>query len=61
MVVPTYSLAMSSAQSLGGNYWGTLIRPDKSPAPLLELLCLGIAQFMVSTYRCFLWMEVSAF
>lgn len=46
MVVPTYSLAMSSAQSLGGNYWGTLIRPDKSPAPLLELLCLGIAQFM---------------
>jgi hypothetical protein len=28
--------------------WGTLINPDKSPAPLLEQLCLGIAQLMVS-------------
>ncbi|KAJ5631837.1 uncharacterized protein N7484_011937 [Penicillium longicatenatum] len=26
--------------------WGTLINPDKSPAPLLEQLCLGIAQLM---------------
>ncbi|KAL2004151.1 hypothetical protein VTN02DRAFT_6248 [Thermoascus thermophilus] len=38
---------MPSPHNLGGgNYWGTLIRPDKSPAPLLELLCLGIAQLM---------------
>ncbi|CAI7596518.1 unnamed protein product [Penicillium glandicola] len=29
-------------------YWGTLINPDKSPAPLLEQLCLGIAQLMSS-------------
>lgn len=28
--------------------WGTLINPDKSPAPLLEQLCLGIAQLLVS-------------
>ncbi|OQD62436.1 hypothetical protein PENPOL_c012G05913 [Penicillium polonicum] len=28
--------------------WGTLINPDKSPAPLLEQLCLGIAQLMSS-------------
>ncbi|KAJ6169811.1 hypothetical protein N7485_007157 [Penicillium canescens] len=33
---------MSSAES----HWGTLINPDKSPAPLLEHLCLGIAQLM---------------
>ncbi|OQD83099.1 hypothetical protein PENANT_c018G04350 [Penicillium antarcticum] len=33
---------MSSAE----NYWGTLINPDKSPAPLLEHLCLGIAQLL---------------
>ncbi|KAJ5565402.1 hypothetical protein N7513_001644 [Penicillium frequentans] len=26
--------------------WGTLINPDKSPAPLLEQLCLGIAQLL---------------
>lgn len=38
---------MSSAAS----HWGTLINPDKSPAPLLEQLCLGIAQLMVSTPR----------
>jgi hypothetical protein len=30
------------------NYWGTLINPDKSPAPLLEQLCIGLAQLMVS-------------
>ncbi|KAJ5807634.1 hypothetical protein N7447_011090 [Penicillium robsamsonii] len=30
-------------------HWGTLINPDKSPAPLLEQLCLGIAQLMVSS------------
>ncbi|KAJ5121060.1 uncharacterized protein N7515_009021 [Penicillium bovifimosum] len=28
--------------------WGTLINSDKSPAPLLEQLCLGIAQLMHS-------------
>ncbi|KAJ5325212.1 uncharacterized protein N7506_008314 [Penicillium brevicompactum] len=33
---------MSSAQ----NSWGTLINSDKSPAPLLEQLCLSIAQVM---------------
>ncbi|CAI7607301.1 unnamed protein product [Penicillium manginii] len=37
-------LAMSPA----ANSWGTLINPDKSPAPLLEQLCLGIAQLMPS-------------
>ncbi|GLI82143.1 hypothetical protein PoHVEF18_010544 [Penicillium ochrochloron] len=35
---------MASATS----HWGTLINPDKSPAPLLEQLCLGIAQLMLS-------------
>jgi hypothetical protein len=41
---------MSSAQDAdaGANSWGPLINPDKSPAPLLEQLCLGIAQLMVS-------------
>ncbi|KAJ5201428.1 uncharacterized protein N7498_006091 [Penicillium cinerascens] len=35
---------MSSAST----HWGTLINPDKSPAPLLEQLCLGIAQLLPS-------------
>lgn len=30
-----------------GNYWGTLINPDKSPSPLLEQLCMGLAQLLV--------------
>lgn len=34
---------MASAAS----QWGTLINQDKSPAPMLEQLCLGIAQIMV--------------
>jgi hypothetical protein len=41
---------MSSAQDAdaGANFWGVLINPDKSPTLLLEQLCLGIAQLMVS-------------
>ncbi|EPS31002.1 hypothetical protein PDE_05956 [Penicillium oxalicum 114-2] len=35
---------MASAAS----QWGTLINQDKSPAPMLEQLCLGIAQIMHS-------------
>ncbi|KAJ5225015.1 hypothetical protein N7468_006240 [Penicillium chermesinum] len=30
--------------AMSSNHWGTLINSDKSPAPLLEQLCLGIAQ-----------------
>jgi hypothetical protein len=45
---------MSSAQDAdaGANFWGVLINPDKSPAPLLEQLCLGIAQLMVNLCCC---------
>ncbi|GFG20822.1 hypothetical protein IFM61606_00814 [Aspergillus udagawae] len=41
---------MSSAQDAdaGANFWGVLINPDKSPTPLLEQLCLGIAQLMTT-------------
>ncbi|KAI9043576.1 uncharacterized protein KD926_003346 [Aspergillus affinis] len=38
---------MSSAH-YEGDFWGMLINPDKSPAPLLEQLCLAIAQIMTS-------------
>lgn len=41
---------MESPHNLGGNYWGTLINADKSPAPLFEQLCLGIAQLVVSRF-----------
>jgi hypothetical protein len=30
------------------DFWGVLINPDKSPSPLLEQLCLGIAHMIVS-------------
>ena len=32
----------------GPSYWGVLINADKSPAPLLEQLCLEIARIIVS-------------
>ncbi|KAJ5109452.1 hypothetical protein N7456_006127 [Penicillium angulare] len=43
-------VAISRSDSYSPNEmsWGTLINPDKSPAPLLEQLCLGIAQLMPS-------------
>ncbi|KAE8406267.1 hypothetical protein BDV37DRAFT_243553 [Aspergillus pseudonomiae] len=40
--------AMSSIHNEGADFWGVLINADKSPTPLLEQLCLGIAQVMTS-------------
>ncbi|RAL11923.1 uncharacterized protein BO97DRAFT_425221 [Aspergillus homomorphus CBS 101889] len=39
---------MFSARDPGASFWGVLINPDKSPAPLLEQLCLEIAQIISS-------------
>ncbi|KAL1982938.1 hypothetical protein VTN96DRAFT_625 [Rasamsonia emersonii] len=39
---------MESPHYQGGNYWGTLINPNKSAAPLLEQLCLGLAQVIAT-------------
>ncbi|PGH06307.1 hypothetical protein GX51_02504 [Blastomyces parvus] len=37
---------MSSPHTPAGNYWGFLIRADKSATPLFEQLCLGIAKLI---------------
>ncbi|PGG98784.1 hypothetical protein AJ80_09468 [Polytolypa hystricis UAMH7299] len=37
---------MSSQHDGGGNYWGFLVRADKSATPLFEQLCLGIAKLI---------------
>ena len=29
-------------------YWGYLIKPDKSPTPVFEQLLLGVANYIVS-------------
>ena len=29
-------------------YWGYLVKPDKSPSPVFEQLLLGIANYIVS-------------
>ena len=54
--MPAANLAVvpiSPAMSFSDHYyWGPLVNPDKSPAPLLEQLCLGIAQLMVSALFC---------
>lgn len=49
-VLPAVSVPalLLTVMSSAASHWGTLINPDKSPAPLLEQLCLGIAQLMVS-------------
>ncbi|KAK2756127.1 hypothetical protein FQN54_005535 [Arachnomyces sp. PD_36] len=39
-------MTITSNYNAAGNYWGSLVRPDKSPSPLLIQLCLGIAQLM---------------
>lgn len=38
---------MEAPHSQDDDYWGTLINADKSAAPLLEQLCLGLVQLMV--------------
>ncbi|KAL4801973.1 hypothetical protein BDV18DRAFT_68666 [Aspergillus unguis] len=39
---------MAFAYDHEAEFWGVLINPDKSPSPLLEQLCLGIAQVMTT-------------
>ncbi|KAL9615364.1 MAG: hypothetical protein Q9167_000192 [Letrouitia subvulpina] len=39
---------MNSASVASPEYWGYLIRPDKSPSPVFEQLLLGIANYIVS-------------
>jgi hypothetical protein len=46
---------MSSVHDEGADCWGVLINPDKSPTPLLEQLCLGIAQVMVCEEEKFIF------
>lgn len=40
---------MGSTAVAASQYWGYLIKPDKSPTLLLEKLLLGIANYIVST------------
>lgn len=40
---------MGSTAIAASEYWGYLIKPDKSPSPLLEKLLLGIANYVVSS------------
>ncbi|KAL3479053.1 hypothetical protein BJX99DRAFT_90018 [Aspergillus californicus] len=39
---------MAFAYDHEAEFWGVLINPDKSPSPLLEQLCLGIAQVITT-------------
>ena len=40
----------SSSSSRSGDYWGYLVKPDKSPSPVFERLLLGIANYIVNIY-----------
>ncbi|KAJ5698109.1 hypothetical protein N7462_000114 [Penicillium macrosclerotiorum] len=40
----------SPAMPSTASHWGSLINPDKSPAPLLEQLCLGIAAQLMPSF-----------
>jgi hypothetical protein len=38
---------MASSAVAAQEYWGYLIRPDKSPSPVFEQLLLGLANYIV--------------
>jgi len=38
---------MSSTAVAANEYWGYLIKPDKSPTPVFEQLLYGIANYIV--------------
>ncbi|KAJ5730906.1 uncharacterized protein N7483_005414 [Penicillium malachiteum] len=44
------AISRSDPGSSDAMSWGTLINPDKSPAPLLEQLCLGIATQLMPSF-----------
>lgn len=45
---------MASTAVAAQEYWGYLIKPDKSPTPIFEQLLLGVANYIVSTSFAYL-------
>ena len=39
-------------------YWGYLIKADKSPTPIFEQLLLGVANYIVSACSVIPWLSV---
>lgn len=39
---------MTATKEAAAEYWGYLIGPDKSAAPLFQQLLLGVANYIVS-------------
>lgn len=39
---------MASTAVAAQEYWGYLIKPDRSPTPVFEQLLLGVANYIVS-------------
>ena len=37
-----------ASTAVAQEYWGYLIKPDKSPTPVFEQLLLGVADYIVS-------------
>ena len=37
-----------ASTAVAHEYWGYLIKPDKSPTPVFEQLLLGVADYIVS-------------
>ena len=46
---------MESTAVAPQEYWGYLIKPDKSPSPVLEQLLLGVANYIVRYLIASLW------
>lgn len=40
-------MTMGSTAIAAHEYWGYLIKPDKSPTPVFEQLLLGVANYIV--------------
>lgn len=51
-----HKVTMGSTDLAVREYWGYLVKPDKSPTPVFEQLLLGIANYIVSS----LWLLRSA-
>ena len=43
-----------ASTAVAQEYWGYLIKPDKSPTPVFEQLLLGVADYIVSALLTYL-------
>lgn len=55
----TTATTIASTARIAQEYWGYLMQTDRSPTPVFEQLILGVANYIVSTCSCIVYLHTN--